>query len=169
MNRSRFWFTLWLVALIVVFSATFLGTLAHDGKLSLLTYPFSQAQTSSATPTSESARPVATPTKPTPAWMTIHSFRGHLSGGHWYDSPYFAVPDHWRVAWICASDDASLPLVTIAAYDHSGNPIAGDDNVAAHGLCSDLAGTGSQQQHGGVIRLHIYAQGDWTVQVQALK
>lgn len=116
--------------------------------------------------------PTATTIKATamPKLVTVQSFSGHSSGGNWYYSPYFVVGNNWQVRWTCASTSIDVSdAVTVAGYDHSGNPIVGNDNVAAHGFCSQLAGTGPMQKHGGTIRLQIYAQGDWTVMVQELR
>lgn len=110
--------------------------------------------------------PTRAPATATPATSTIKTFSGHSSGGSWYDTPAFVVPNNWQVAWTCTSGDTSLPIVTIAGYDHSGNPLHGDDSVAAHGQCSSLAGIGPVQKQGGTIHLHIYIQGDWTVTVR---
>jgi hypothetical protein len=116
------------------------------------------ARTATTHPTSAPAAKVQ-PTKAEPKWVVIKTFSGHLSGGNWYYSPYFKVPDNWQVGWQSPNRDRSLPLVTIMAYDHSGNPIAGDDDIVARGSYSDIAGTGPVQKHGGTIRLQVYAQG----------
>jgi hypothetical protein len=124
------------------------------------------ATTATSAPTSA---PTATPTPAPKIIINIKEFSGHLSGGNWYDSPYFTVPNNWQVIWRCVNGEQGLPLVTIAAYDHSGNPLPGDDDIAARGRCADSVGFGAIQAHGGTIHLHIYAQGEWSITVQALK
>lgn len=170
-THKRLWIALCIVVALFVIDGVAIYALAMSGNTSGNTTTTPSVTQAAATPTAafQSALGKVLSTTGPSQRIQIQSFSGHLADGNWYHSKYFTVPDNWQVQWICLHGEESLPIVTVVGYDHSGNPIAGDDKIAAQGNCGEGFGVGAIQKHGGTIQLQIYAQGDFMVIVDALK
>src|SRR6266568_734749 len=122
--------------------------------------------TTSATSTSAGNTATTVPTKAsTPIqqkWTTVRTFSGSSSK----KTPFFTVPDDWRLNWTCRGGEFGGNLsVTVYGPGNAYVDLPINTACAAGKTVSDT----TEEHQGGSIYLDISALSDWTIQIQELK
>src|SRR6266568_628620 len=123
--------------------------------------------TTSATSTTAGSTATPVPTKAsTPAsqqkWTTVRTFSGSSSK----KTPFFTVPDDWRLNWTCHGGEFGGNL-TATIYG-SGNAYV-DLPINATCPAGKTVSDTTEEHQGGSIYLDISALSDWTIMIQELK
>ena len=95
-------------------------------------------------------------------WTTTHTFSGSSSK----KTPFFTVPDDWKINWTCRGGEFSGNLsVTVYGPNNSYVDLPVNAECPAGKTVSDT----TEEHQSGNIYLDISALSDWTLQIQELK
>ncbi len=159
-KRRRTW--LWIVlGVLAVLLLGCIGVVALASQASKTGTSTLATTIATSIPTSAKTQSATTP-QAGQKWTTVRTFSGSSSK----KTPFFTVPDDWRLHWTCRGGEFGGNL-TVTIYG-SGNayvdlPI--NTTCAAGKTVSDT----TEEHQAGNIYLDISALSDWSIQVQELK
>src|SRR6266704_5302884 len=157
-SRAWLWIVLGVLAVVVLGCVGVVALASQASKTSTSTLATTIA---TSIPTSAKTQSATTP-QAGQKWTTVRTFSGSSSK----KTPFFTVPDDWRLNWTCRGGEFGGNL-TVTIYG-SGNAYV-DLPVNATCPAGKTVSDTTEEHQGGSIYLDISALSDWSIQVQELK
>src|SRR6266568_8018826 len=159
-KRSRTW--LWIVlGVLAVLLLGCVGVVALASQASKTGTSTLATTIATSIPTSAKTQSATTP-QAGQKWTTVRTFSGSSSK----KTPFFTVPDDWRLNWTCHGGEFGGNL-TATIYG-TGNAYV-DLPINATCPAGKTVSYTTEEHQGGSIYLDISALSDWTIMIQELK
>jgi hypothetical protein len=157
-RRTWLWIVLGVLAIVVLGCV---GVVALASQASKTTTSTLATTIATSIPTSAKTRGTTTP-QAGQKWTTVRTFSGSSSK----KTPFFTVPDDWRLNWTCRGGEFGGNL-TATIYG-PGNAYV-DLPINATCPAGKTVSDTTEEHQAGSIYLDISALSDWTIQIQELK